>query len=61
VVYATKIEFLIINCPLPLKPMMPFISKKELDILEAKDWSQNRMLMKGAKIESYSVHIRNDN
>jgi hypothetical protein len=41
VVYATKIEFFDYKLPIATVPMMPFfISKKELDILEAKIWSK---------------------
>jgi hypothetical protein len=42
--------------------MMPFfISKKELDILEQDLEPKSYVDEAGAKIESYSVHIRNDN
>jgi hypothetical protein len=55
VVYATKIEFFDYKLPIATVPNDAiFISKKELDILEAKIWSQNRMLMAGAKIESHT-------
>jgi GLPGLI family protein len=63
VVYATKIEFFDYKLPIATVPNDAiFISKKELDILEAKDLEPKSYVDEaGAKIESYSVHIRNDN
>jgi hypothetical protein len=42
--------------------MMPFLSVRRIDILEAKDLEPKSYVDdEAAKIESYSVHIRNDN
>jgi GLPGLI family protein len=63
VVYATKIEFFNDKLPIATVPNTAiFISKKELDILQAKYLEPESYVDEsGVKHESYSIQIRNDN
>ncbi len=62
VVYATKIEFFDDMPIAPVPNNAIFISKKELDILQAKYLEpQSYVDDAGVKHESYSVRIKNDN
>ncbi|MEZ7516288.1 hypothetical protein [Flavobacterium frigidarium] len=62
-VYATKIEFFNDKLPIATVPNTAiFISKKELDILQAKYLEPESYVDEsGVKHESYSIQIRNDN